>query len=101
MSTTTMAHFGQVSADPRQNRDTWFRVRIETRLARYEGMLHARNGRRSVCRAARSDPFIKLVDVSMNGDRTRLEPFIAINKKVVLSVRILDGRRIVSFNRDH
>ena len=86
----------RVSAGVRQSdslaasRARWPTVSIETDGATYVGQVCVPETRRRLTDALADDrPFLHLVHVSINGGDER-EPFIALSKRYIRTVRILD-----------
>jgi hypothetical protein len=75
-------------------RASWPTVRIETDGATYEGQVCVPETKRRLTDALADDrPFLHLVQVSINGAVER-EPFLALNKRFIRTVRIVDeGKR--------
>lgn len=72
---------------------TWPVVRIETEGGSYVGQLFVPETKRRLTDVlADSRPFVHLVNVTVNGNGEP-EPFIAINKRFIRTVRIVDEGR--------
>jgi hypothetical protein len=72
---------------------SWPTVRIETDGATYVGKVCVPETKRRLTDALADDrPFLHLVQVSINGAKER-EPFIALNKRFIRTVRIVDEGR--------
>lgn len=71
-------------------RARWSKVRVEVDDVTYEGQLHLPDGLHRVSDVLCDDrPFLNLIEVSVNGKAPR-ERFIAINKRSIRTVRVLD-----------
>jgi hypothetical protein len=71
-------------------RASWPTVRIETDGATYEGQICVPETKRRLSDLLADErPFLHLVQVSINGSGDR-EPFLALNKRFIRTVRIVD-----------
>ena len=71
------------------SRARWAMVKIETDTAIYVGRLHIPETKKRVSDVISDDrQFLSLTDVRVN-DETDLEPFMAINKSIVRTLRVL------------
>jgi hypothetical protein len=76
---------------------TWPVVRIETEGASYVGQLFVPETKRRLTDVlADSRPFVHLVNVTINGG-SESEPFIALNKRFIRTVRIVDEGKASEF----
>lgn len=72
------------------SRALWPTVRIETDLATYVGQVCVPETKTRLSDVLAEDrPFLHLVHVQINGAEER-EPFLALNKRYIRTVRILD-----------
>jgi hypothetical protein len=72
------------------SRATWPTVRIETDTATYVGQVCVPETKRRLSDVLADErPFLHLVQVQINDDDER-EPFLALNKRFIRTVRILD-----------
>jgi hypothetical protein len=70
-------------------RARWATVRIETDLAAYVGRIYVPETKKRISDVLCDErPFIALTEVSIN-DCASVEPFVAINKQYVRTVRVL------------
>ena len=71
------------------SRAKWATVRVETEGATYVGRLYVPDSKRRLSDVLCDDrPFLNLTEVSIN-DSAVMEPFVALNKSYVRTVRIL------------
>ncbi len=76
--------FGQAT------RARWATVQIETEKAVYTGRIYIPESKRRLSDVLTDDrPFVNLTEVSMNGT-DQVEPYLAINKRFIKIVRVLD-----------
>ncbi len=72
------------------SRATWPTVRIETDLATYLGQVCVPSTTRRLSDVLADErPFLHLVEVQIN-DSSEREPFLALNKRFIRTVRIVD-----------
>jgi hypothetical protein len=70
-------------------RAKWSLVSIETENATYVGRVYVPETKRRLSDVLCDErPFVNLTDVSING-RTPSEPFVAVNKSCIRTVRVL------------
>jgi hypothetical protein len=73
-----------------ESRATWPTVRIETEAATYVGQVCVPEAKRRFSDVLADErPFLHLIQVQINGESER-EPFLAINKSFIRTVRIVD-----------
>jgi Family of unknown function (DUF6812) len=73
-----------------QSKATWPTVRIETETATYLGQICVPETKRRLSDILGDErPFLHLVQVQINGGLER-EPFLALNKRFIQTVRIVD-----------
>jgi hypothetical protein len=73
-------------------------VRIETEGASYVGQLYVPETKRRLTDVlADTRPFVHLVNVTINGG-SEAEPFIALNKRFIRTVRIVDEGKSPEFH---
>ena len=71
-------------------RARWSKVRVEVDDIVYDGQLYVPDGKRRVSDVLSDErPFLNLIEVSING-KTPRERFVAINKRYIRTLRILD-----------
>jgi hypothetical protein len=71
-------------------RAKWATVRVETEGATYVGRLYVPDSKRRLSDVLCDDrPFVNLTQVTIN-DSAVLEPFVALNKAYIRTVRILN-----------
>ena len=76
----------------------WPVVRIETDGASYVGQLFVPETKRRLTDVlADTRPFVHLVNVTINGE-SEPEPFIALNKRFIRTVRIVDEGKSSEFH---
>jgi hypothetical protein len=87
MSTLFTAQPGRQGKAPRAR---WSKVQAEVDGIVYEGQLHIPDGLRRVSDVLSDErPFLNLIEVSVNGKPQR-ERYIAINKRHIRTLRVLD-----------
>lgn len=70
-------------------RARWATVRIETEGATYVGRLYVPDSKKRLSDVLSDDrPFLNMTEVTIN-DSDQIEPFIALNKQYVRTVRVL------------
>jgi hypothetical protein len=80
----------RTNGSARASRTTWPTVRIETDAATYVGQVCVPETKRRLSDVLADErPFLHLVQVQINGS-DQLEPFLALNKSFIRTVRILD-----------
>jgi hypothetical protein len=80
----------RVRAPYAPGRARWAKVQIEAEQAVYVGRMYIPETRKRLSDVLSDErPFISLTEVSIN-DGAETEPFLAINKRYVLTVRVLD-----------
>jgi len=71
-------------------RARWATVRIETEGATYVGRLYVPESKKRLSDVLCDDrPFVNMTQVSIN-DSHQIEPFVALNKQYIRTVRVLD-----------
>lgn len=71
-------------------RARWATVRIETEGATYVGRMFVPDSKKRLSDALCDDrPFLNMTEVSIN-DSQQIEPFVALNKSYIRTLRILD-----------
>jgi hypothetical protein len=69
----------------------WATVRVETDNAVYVGRVYVPETRKRLSDLLSDDrPFLNLTDVTINGEESTPEPYVAINKRDVRTMRVLD-----------
>jgi len=88
MATATMTATARVGTTG-YARARWATVRIETEGAVYVGRVFVPETKKRLSDVLCDDrPFLNLTDVTIN-DSEQMEPFVAVNKTFVKSVRVL------------
>ena len=71
-------------------RARWATVRIETEGATYVGRLFVPDSKKRLSDVLCDDrPFLNMTEVTIN-DSHQIEPFVALNKQYIRTVRVLD-----------
>ncbi len=79
---------------PVAGRASWPTIRIDTEGATYVGQVCMPETKRRLSDVLADErPFLHLVNVSINGDAER-EPFLALNKRFIRAVRIVDEDKL-------
>ena len=89
MATTITERPRVVGASASPARARWCTVHIDTEAGTYVGTMYVPETKRRLSDVLCDDrPFLSLVQVATNGSE-HLEPYVAINKKCIRTVRIV------------
>jgi hypothetical protein len=100
MATATMVTTARIGMNGYATKARWTTVRIETEGAVYVGRVYVPETKKRLSDVLCDDrPFLNMTDVSIN-DGDVIEPFVALNKTFVKSVRVLhEEDSLASANR--
>jgi hypothetical protein len=100
MATAAIVSTARIGTNGYAQRARWATVRIETEGAVYVGRIYVPETKKRLSDVLCDDrPFLNMTEVTI-GDAEQVEPFVAVNKSFVKSVRVLNEEEAeVSFRR--